>query len=100
MEGLTIKPDEVGVSILKKMADGIDEGADNIIKQTDALLDNVMQYPALGPHVEAIKRLVMEIQQETKNTSTPARKVAEKLREKAKAYQDWIDDDLFGDPGN
>lgn len=100
MAGIILKADEAGVNILNSMADGIDEGADNIIEQTDALLDNVTQYPALGPHIESIKKLVMEIQEETKNTSAPARVVAEKLRKKAKDYQDWIDDDLFGGSGN
>lgn len=100
MTGIILKADEAGVNILNGMADGIDEGADNIIEQTDALLDNVTQYPALGPHIESIKKLVIEIQEETKNTSAPARVVAEKLRKKAKDYQDWINDDLFGGLGN
>lgn len=100
MAAIILKADEEGVSILNSMADGVDEGADSITEQTDALLDNVTQYPALGPHVNSIKRLVTLIQDETKNTSAPARVVAEKLRKKAKDYQDWIDDDLFGDSGN
>lgn len=100
MAGIILKADETGISILNGMADGIDEGADNINEQTDALLDSVTQYPALGPHIESIKRLVIKIQEETKNTSAPARVVAEKLRKKAKDYQEWIDDDLFGDSGN
>lgn len=100
MAGIILKADEEGIAILNGMTDGIDEGADSIVEQTDALLDNVTQYPALGPHIESIKRLVTLIQSETKSASTPARVVAEKLRKKAKDYQDWIDDDLFGDSGN
>lgn len=100
MAGILIKADETGVELLNNMADGVDEGADNIVEQTDALLDDVSQYPALGPHVNSIKNIVGKIQEETKSTSAPARVVAEKLRKKAKDYQDWIDDDLFGDSGN
>lgn len=100
MAGILIKADETGVELLNNMADGVDEGADNIVEQTDALLDDVSQYPALGPHVDSIKNIVGKIQEETKSTSAPARVVAEKLRKKAKDYQDWIDDDLFGDSGN
>lgn len=100
MAGILIKADETGVELLNNMADGVDEGADNIVEQTDALLDDVSQYPALGPHVNSIKNIVGKIQEETKSTSAPARVVAEKLRKKAKYYQDWIDDDLFGDSGN
>ena len=100
MAGILIKADETGVELLNNMADGVDEGADNIVEQTDALLDDVSQYPALGPHVDSIKNIVGKIQEETKSTSSPARVVAEKLRKKAKDYQDWIDDDLFGDSGN
>lgn len=100
MAGIIIKADEDGISILNSMADGVDEGADSIVEQTDTLLDDVTQYPALGPHMDSIKRLVTLIQEETKNTSAPARVVAEKLRQKAKDYQDWIDDDLFGSAGN
>lgn len=100
MAGILIKADETGVELLNNMADGVDEGADNIVEQTDTLLDDVSQYPALGPHVDSIKNIVGKIQEETKSTSAPARVVAEKLRKKAKDYQDWIDDDLFGDSGN
>lgn len=100
MAGILIKADETGVELLNNMADGVDEGADNIVEQTNALLDDVSQYPALGPHVDSIKNIVGKIQEETKSTSAPARVVAEKLRKKAKDYQDWIDDDLFGDSGN
>lgn len=100
MAGILIKADETGVELLNNMADGVDEGADNIVEQTDALLDDVSQYPALGPHVNSIKNIVGKIQEETKSTSATARVVAEKLRKKAKDYQDWIDDDLFGDSGN
>lgn len=98
--GIIIKANEEGISILNSMANGVEEGADSIVEQTEALLDNVTQYPALGPHISSIKRLVTLIQEETKNTSAPARVVAKKLREKAKDYQDWIDDDLFGNAGN
>lgn len=100
MTGFILKADEHGIRILNVMADGVEEGANDINEQTDALLDNVTQYPALGPHVNSIKRLVTLIQAETKNTSAPARVVAKKMRQKAKDYQDWIDDDLFGDSGN
>lgn len=100
MAGIILKADEDGIAILNSIADGIDEGADSIVEQTDALLDDVTQYPALGPHIESIKRLVALIQDETKNAATPARVVAERLRKKAKEYRDWIDDDLFGGSGN
>lgn len=100
MAGIILKADEEGISTLNSMANGVEEGTNSIVEQTDALLDNVTQYPALGPHINSIKRLVTLIQEETKGTAAPARVVAEKLRDKAKAYQDWIDDDLFGDSGN
>lgn len=100
MAGIILKADEEGVKILNGMADGIEEGADHIVEQTDALLDEVEQYRALGPHINSIKNIVALIQEETKNSSAPARVVAQKLRKKAQDYQDWIDDDLFGDLGN
>ena len=100
MAGIILKADEEGVKILNGMADRIEEGADRIVEQTDALLDEVEQYRALGPHINSIKNIVALIQEETKNSSAPARVVAQKLRKKAQDYQDWIDDDLFGDLGN
>jgi len=100
MAGLIIKADEEGVSILNNMADGVEDGADRINEQTDSLLDEVTQYPALGPHVESIKNFIMRIQEETKSSSAPARVVASKLRKKAQDYRNFIDDDLFGDSGN
>ena len=100
MAGFVLKDDEQGVAIMNNMAEGIDTSADDIVTQTEALLDSVDQYPALGPHKDSIKRIVSLIQEETKSTSAPARVVANKLREKAKEYQEWIDDDLFGGSGN
>lgn len=98
--GFKLKADEQGVQILNSMADSTEEGADSIIEQTDAFLEDVEQYPALGPHKQSIINFVTRIQEETKGSAAPARVVAEKLRGKAKDYQDWIDDDLFGDQGN
>lgn len=100
MAGFILKADEEGVRMLNGMADGIEYGTDRIVEQTDALLDEVEQYRALGPHINSIKNIVALIQEETKNSSAPARVVAQKLRKKAQDYQDWIDDDLFGDLGN
>ena len=100
MPEIKIKADEEGVAILNSMADGVDDGADSIKTQTDELLDEISQYPALGPHVESIKRIVAMIQEEVNNSTDPARVVADKLRGKAKEYRDWIDDDLFGGSGN
>lgn len=98
--GFILKPDEHGVQTMNTMADNIEEGADNIVEQTDALLDDVEQYSALGPHKQSIINIVTRIQEETKGTTAPTRVVAEKLRNKAKEYQEWIDDDLFGGQGN
>lgn len=98
--GFKLKADEDGVQIMKGMADSIEEGADSIVEQTDALLDDLEQYPALGPHKRSIVSVVTRIQEETKGSTAPARVVAEKLRSKAKEYQEWIDDDLFGERGN
>jgi len=96
MSGIKLKADEEGISIMNSMADSVEEGADNIIEQTDNLLEEVDQYSALGPHKNSIKNIVMSIQEETKGSTAPARVVAEKLRNKAKEYQEWMDDDLFG----
>lgn len=96
MAGIILKADESGISIMNSMADGVEEGADNIIEQTENFLEEVSQYPALGPHKESIERVVEAIQEKTKGTTAPARVVAEKLRSKAKEYQEWIDDDMFG----
>lgn len=98
--GYKLKVDEQGVQLLNNMADGTEEGADSIVEQTDALLEEVEQYPALGPHKQSIISIVNRIQEDTKGAATPARVVAEKLRKKAKEYQEWIDDDLFGGQGN
>ena len=43
MAGIILKADEEGVKILNGMADGIEEGADHIVEQTDALFDEVEQ---------------------------------------------------------
>lgn len=96
MAGIKLKADEEGIQIMNSMADSIEEGADNINEQTDAFLDDVQQFPALGPHKQSIVNIVSRIQEETKSTTAPARVVAEKFRKKAKEYRDWIDDDLFG----
>jgi hypothetical protein len=100
MSGIKVKADEEGVSILKGTADLVEEGADRIIERTERLLDEIDQYSALGPHKKSIENIVTVIQENTKGASAPARVVAEKLREKAKDYQDWIDDDIFGGGGN
>lgn len=100
MAGFKLKADEQGVRQLNASADFIEEGADNINEQTDALLDAVEQYSALGPHKQSIVSIVTRIQEETKGTSASARVVANKLRGKAAEYQEWIDDDLFGGLGN
>lgn len=101
MAGIRIKADEEGVALLNAWADGLEDNAEQIVSQTEQLLDDVSGYPALGPHQSSIKRIVAAIQEETKGTTAPVRVVSEKLRNKAKDYQDWIDDDLFGgDSGN
>lgn len=100
MAGIRLKADEEGVAILNATADGVEEGADEIVSQTDSFQDSVSQYPALGPHKNSIVNIVSAIQEETKGAAAPARVVAEKLREKATEYQEWIDDDLFGGSGN
>ena len=100
MAGIKLKADEEGVAILNATAGGIEEGAEDIVSQTEALLDSVDQYPALGPHKSSIINIVTVIQGETKGAASPARVVAEKLRAKAVEYQEWIDDDRFGGQGN
>lgn len=96
MTGIILKADEDGIAIMNSMADSVEEGANSIIEQTDSLLEEVNQYGALGPHKNSIKNIIMSIQEETKGSTAPARVVAEKLRNKAKEYQEWLDDDLFG----
>lgn len=96
MAGIILCADENGVSCLNALAEGVDEGADGITEQTKGFLEEVAQYSALGPHRESIKNVVAAIRERTEGSTAPARVVAEKLREKAKEYQEWIDDDLFG----
>lgn len=96
MAGIQLMANEQGVAIMNSLADAVDEGSDSIVEQTDRLLEDVEQYRALGPHKNSIKSIIVRIQEETKNSSAPARVVAEKLRQKAREYQEWIDDDLFG----
>ncbi len=99
MGGIRVKADEEGIALLNAWADGIDEGADNIVDQTESLLDDVSQYSALGPHKKSIENMIAMIQEETKSASSPARVVAERARKKGKEYQEWIDDALVGDGG-
>lgn len=100
MAGFMIKVDEDGVTLLRGLADGVDDGADEIVSITENLLDDVQQYSALGPHKKSIETIVEMIQEETKNATSPTKVVAEKLRSKADDYQDWIDNDIFGTSGN
>lgn len=100
MAGIKIKVDEEGVKMLNITADSVEEGADDIIELTSNLLDDVQQCTALGPHEKTIKDIVAVIQEKTKGTAAPVRVVVEKLRQKATEYQEWIDEDLFGDQGN
>ena len=99
MAGTKIMATSEGVALLKALAEGVDQNADNIKQKADQLSEDVNQYPALGPHKASIERIVGEIKTEIESSSNPARVVAKKLREKADAIQEWIDDDLFGDSG-
>lgn len=97
MAGIRLKADEDGVRTMNAFADSIENGAQNINDLTNSFLEEIQEYPALGPHKQSIVNIITRIQEETNNTTDSARVVAEKFRKKAKEYRDWIDNDLFGE---
>lgn len=99
MTGIRIKADEEGVKLLNTLAGDVDDSIKDITEQASQLLEDISGNPALGPHKDAIIKAVEEIIEETKGTTAPAEVVTERLRKKAEEYQEWINDDLFGDGG-
>lgn len=100
MAGIRVTSEEYPLTTLNSMADGVVDGVDRIKAQADAALEAISQYPVLGSHAESIKTIVALIREEANNSTAPARTAAEKLREKAKQYQDWINEDMFSVSGN
>ena len=94
MAGIILKADEQGVQIMNSMADSIEEASKGIISTCGSLIDDIKQYPALGPHQKQIEEMVGEIREEASGATAPAIAVAEKFRTKAQQYQEWINDDF------
>ncbi len=94
MAGISIKADEEGVQMLNTMASVVEESAKNMISICDSLLSDVQGISALGPHKDQIDRAIEQIEELIKGATSPAMEVAEKFKEKARQYQEFIDDDF------
>ena len=94
--GLIVQVNEEGVQLLNSMADGVETASDDITEYAESIIDEIDKYSALGPHKSSIINMVDAIKESTKGSTAPSRVVAEKLRAKAKQYQEFIDEDIFG----
>lgn len=97
MAGIVVKSDEDGVQLLRKMSEDIKNGITEILSESGQLLDNINEYPVLGPHKNEIINIVLCIKDGMVKSVGTAQLVAEKLEEKADELQEWINDGNISD---
>jgi len=88
---------EEGVAALRKLSSSLEDNIRDIRASANELASELVDNQhALGPHAGSIVKLIESVRQEQYHACLPVAELCEKVNNLAAAYQDYLDNDIFG----